>query len=458
MAYAQKVYKVRDGKQTKQFTWRARYKKPDGSVGSEPGFPVKSKAEEWGEEQERKIREGTWIDPDLYRSPFGRFARKYMAERPKRGRTMDTRWDLLDKYILPTWEHAPLISITWFDVDSWQMALLCDDVTKGHCVSLLSTILTGAVDARWLPLNPVFGRKRTKPVDHTPAVAPVSGSAKKKLHSPEAVLRVADRLGPAKGLHVITTMFTGANWGEGIGLQRQHCLLTRSEVWGNSVWECPVLRLVQEVAEYEDRDVDGKKLGTVMRLEPLKNRYRVRDLDLPPFLARLWQYHLQDWPYDWVLCTSNGTWWRRNNWGKQYLRPAADGRPERMKRQGASYREEWKPLASGLTMRSLRHLHDSLQDQIGVRAALAFEQAGHKRPGIKGVYQHPTPDMRQERLDGMEEIFWRAMGNLGWETLWGRANLVKRTAEVDLPKTAQTISMEEWRNGRRGYRDRSEAM
>src|SRR5256885_1437395 len=63
VAYAEKVYKVRNGVKTKQFTWRCKYKLPDGREGSESGFPTKVKAIEWGEEQERQIREGTWIDP-----------------------------------------------------------------------------------------------------------------------------------------------------------------------------------------------------------------------------------------------------------------------------------------------------------------------------------------------------------------------------------------------------------
>ncbi|MFI5664637.1 hypothetical protein [Streptomyces sp. NPDC051684] len=456
MAYAEKRYKIRNGKPTKQFTWRAKYRKPDGTEGSEPGFPTKKIAEDWGDEQERKIKEGTWIDPDRYRSPFGKFARKYMAERPKRGRTVGTRWDLLEAHILPKWEHAPLISLNWFDVDSWQMTLPCDDVTKGHCVSLMSTILTGAVDARWLPVNPIQGRRRTKAVATTPAVAP-AGSDEEKVFTPESVLQVAERLGPAKGLHVITTAWTGINWGEGLGLQRANCLRVRSQPWGNATWQCFVLRVVQEVAEYEERDESGRKLGTVQRIEPTKNAFRTRDLDLPPFLARLWFYHLADWPFDWMLCTPTGKWWRRSNWLKQ-LRPAADGREERKKRQGVAYREEWPPLAPGMTMRALRHTHDSWQDQIGVRAALSFEQAGHKRPGIKGVYQHPTPDMRQHRLDEMEDLFWTAMRNLGWTSLWGRVSLVKPPAGDDLPNLSQTISMEDYRRDRRGYRSRSEAM
>lgn len=447
MAYAEK-------RGTGKTPWRARYKKPDGTLGSEPGFRTKRAAEDWGEDQEAEIRAGTWIDPDLMRTHLGVFARKFMAERHKRGRTMDKRWEHLEERILPKWEYTPLIGINWFDVDSWQMTLPCEDVTKAHTVSFMSTILTAAVDARHLKVNPLFGRRRTASVVSTPTAAKPQND-EDEWWRPEAVLQVADRLGPAKGLTVITAAFTGINWGEAQGLHRSNALLTRRQEHDGGWFECPILRVVQEVAEYEERDEAGKKLGTVLRLETPKNKHRIRDLDLPPFLALLWRYHLADWPYDFPLSTANGKWWRRGNWGKQ-LRPAADGRAERKRRQGASAREEWKPLAPGMTMRSLRHTHDTYQAQIGVRPALEFEQAGHKRPGIKAVYQHPTPEMRQERLDGLQQIYERAMRNLGRSALWGRVDLVKRPTEVDLPDRSQLIYIKdrvrarEIREGRSG--------
>ncbi|MGW4199628.1 hypothetical protein [Streptomyces sp. NPDC004726] len=75
----------------------------------------------------------------------------------------------------------------------------------------------------------------------------------------------------------------------------------------------------------------------------------------------------------------------------------------------------------GMTMRAMRHTHDTYQDQIGVRPALMYEQAGHKRPGIKAVYQHPTPGMRRERLDGLEKIYAEAMWSLGWAEIWPKS-------------------------------------
>jgi integrase len=443
MAYAEKVYKVRNGKQTKQYTWKACYKKPDGTKGTESGFPTKTTAKEWGEAQEAAIRAGRWIDPSLQRVTFGEFARKWMKVKPKRGNTVDKRWNLLQRHIFPKWEHVPLVQINWFDVDAWQQGLSCDDVTAGHCVSLMSSILTGAVDAKHLAVNPLFGRRRTR---STAAVTSVKKTEEEKWVRPEVVLQMAQRLGPAIGLHVLTTAFTGLGWGEGAALHRDNVLRTRRQPHDGGWFECPIIQvdpLVGELVEYSGRDEDGNKTGLVLRLEPPKNGKRARGIDIPPFLAELLRYHLDDWPHPYVFCTPSGKFWRRSNFTRANIRPAADGREALTVVQGRAERAAWAPIMPGLTMRDLRHTHDTYQDQIGVRPALAFEQAGHARPGIKAVYQHPTPAMRQERLDGLQDIFERAMGNLGWRTLWGRVDLRKAPKRGRLPNTPQMISASE---------------
>ena len=427
MAYAEKVYKVRNGRTTKQFTWRARYKKPDGTWGSEPGFPTKTRAEDWGEEQEAEIRAGRWIDPDLARGPFGTWAKEWMTKKTARGRTTGFRWYLLETFILPKWDHTPLNAMNWLDVDGWQQTIPAEDDIRRNCVTLMSQIITGAVDAKRLIVNPLFGRRRTKPV--APAWTQRSAEAAKRraddeqVPSPEAVLRLADRLGPGLGMHVLTTAFTGLRWGEGAGLHRDNVLVVREQPDGATVFSCPTIRVVEELAEYEQRGPAGERLGTALLIEPPKSEKSTRMIDLPPFVAVLLRHHLDDWPHPYVFCTSTGKFWRRHHFGKK-LRPAADGRPA-WRGQGAPPKEGWEPIEPGLTMRKLRKLHDSLQDQIGVKESLAHEQAGHKRAGIKGVYQRPTPTMRRERLDGLQDVFERAMHSLGQRTLWGRVDLRK---------------------------------
>ncbi|MDX3354696.1 hypothetical protein PV703_15560 [Streptomyces sp. ME01-24h] len=414
MAYAEKRVSTAKGKKGK-VSWRARYKKPDGTWGSEPGFPTKKTAEAWGEEQEAAIRAGRWIDPDLMRKPFGEWAREWMRAKSPRGTTSTTRWARLDAHILPRWEYVPLQGITWFDAEQWANGLNCDDSTATQCLTIMSMILTGAVDAKHLLVNPLAGRRRSRP-------ASVKAQIQKKDHTklwapPEVVLQLARRVGRRDGMHIITTAFAGARWGESLAL-RPSSLGERREAFDGAEFVCPTLSIVEEVAEYQPRDEDGRKQPMVLQLEPLKTTESKRDVDLPPFLAALLAEYAAGHPHEFLFCTRSGEWWRRSNFGRQVMRPAADGRPALKASKGHAPRPAWEPIMPGLTMRALRHTHDTYQDQIGVKPSLAFEQAGHKRPGIKAVYQHPTPEMRRVRLEGLQEIYERAMRNLGWSEVW----------------------------------------
>ncbi|GAA2192846.1 hypothetical protein [Streptomyces bangladeshensis] len=417
MAYAEKVFKVRNGKKTKQFTWRVRYKKPDGSWGSEPGFPTKRLAEDWGEQQEAAIREGRWVDPDLSRTKFGAFVAEWMEAQKPRGRTTMNRWERLETHILPKWRDTPLIALNWFDVEAWArvLALTVARSTVRDCVQLMSRIVNGAVDKRYLTVNPLAGRRLTG----LPADIVEKKSDEDQVFEPEAVLQLARRLGPVYGLHIVTAAWTGLRWEELTGLHRRNTLLERSQKHDGGVFTCPVIRIDKAdgaLAEYYVRDEEGRR-RTYRALEPPKNAKSARDVDVPPFLAQLLEKHLADWPHDFVFTTKTGKWWWRSYWFG-VLRPAADGRDERKPGRGRPACPKWEPLTPGLTMRDLRHTHDSWQEQIDVAPVLGYEQMGHKYPGIKGTYRHPTPPMRIKRLKGLQELYERAMRNLGWETIW----------------------------------------
>ncbi|CAM5426257.1 hypothetical protein ADK78_28760 [Kitasatospora aureofaciens] len=427
MAYAEKRVSTAKGSKG-TVTWRVRYKGPNGTWLTESGFPTKKTALDWGREQERQIKAGIWIDPEARSTTFGDFARTYMQSRRKRGRTTGTRWDRLENHILPRWEHTRLGDITWFDVDSWQQTMDVEDVSRGHCVSLMSTIMTAAVDAKKVTVNPLFGRRRTRETSgdaaqRRPQKVQRDGGAR-----PEDAILLAERLGPAVGIHVLTTAFAGPRWGEGLGLHRDNTLLVRRQPWGAGEFVCPIIRIVEEYAEYQERDEHGNKKGYILRLEATKNDGSTRDVDVPPFLAQLLRYHLSDWPHPRIFCTPSGQPWRRGNWWRTF-RPACDGREERARRRGVAHRDAWEPILPGLDMRALRALHDTMQSEIGVKEPLAFEAAGHRRPGIKRHYQKPTAAMRAERLEGLEEIFWKGMANVGLSTLWGRVSLQKAPAE-----------------------------
>ena len=413
MAYPEKRVSQAKGSKGKA-SWRVKYMTPTGEK-SESGFPTKNTALAWGRAQEAAIREGRWIDPDLMRRPFGEWAREWMAAKSPRGRTTETRWERLERHILPRWEHTPLNGITWFDAENWANNLECDDSTATQCLSIMSMILTGAVDSKHLLVNPLAGRRRSRTAaakaavrvkDHTELWAP-----------PEVVLQLARRVGRADGTHIITTAFAGARWGESLAL-RASSLGERRERFEGAEFVCPTLSITEEVAEYQRRGPDGERLGLFLGIEPLKTPESKRSIDLPPFLAALLAEYASACRTEFLFCTRSGAHWRRGNFGRQVLRPAADGRGALPATKGHAPRAAWEPIMLGLTMRALRHTHDTYQDQIGVKPALAFEQAGHKRPGIKAVYQHPTPTMRRARLEGLQEIYEGAMRNLGWSEIW----------------------------------------
>jgi integrase len=417
MAYAEKVYKVRGGKQTTKYTWRARYKKPDGTWGSEPGFPTKGTAEKWGEEQEAAMRAGRWIDPSLSRKTFGDFAEQWMAAQKPRGQTVMNRRERLTQTILPRWRDTPLIDITWFEVEAWARGLSCAHVTTKICVRLMSQILGGAVDARYLAVNPLQGRRlgglpadtaRRRKTEHEDMWA-----------RPEEVLQMARRMGPVDGLLVLSMAFLGLRVEEALGLHRRNTLLTRRQQHDDGVFTCPVIRIDADqgaLVEYYKYGDDGRRIK-FRGLEPPKNPQSARDIDVPPFLVSLLEERLADWPHEFVFARTDGSWWPRGTL-LPIIRKVADGRQPAANAGGRSRVEPWEPIKPGLSMRDLRHSHDTYQAQIGVKPVLAFEQAGHKYPGIKGTYQHATPAMRQERLDGLQALYLRALGNLGWESTW----------------------------------------
>ena len=415
MAYAEKVFKVKNGKRTTKYTWRARYKKPDGTWGSEPGFPTKTTAEKWGEEQEAAIRSGRWVDPSLARKTFGEFAEQRMAAQRPRGQTVMNRRERLTQTILPRWRNTALADITWFEVEAWARGLNCAHVTTKICVRLMSQILTGAVDARYLAVNPLQGRR----LGGLPAE---TSNRRKTEHEdmwarPEEVLQMARRLGPVDGLLVLSTAFLGLRVEEALGLHRRNALLVRQQQHDNRVFTCPIVRIDKAdgaLVEYYKYGEEGERIKW-RGLEPPKNAQSARDIDVPPFLAALLAARLESWPHDFVFARADGSWWPRGTLTGTIRRVADGWQPSAKSRSRAEF---WEPIKPGLSMRDLRHSHDTYQAQIGVKPVLAFEQAGHKYPGIKGTYQHATPDMRQERLDGLQELFERALGNLGWRRVW----------------------------------------
>jgi integrase len=440
MAYAEKRGK---GKHP----WRARYKRPDGMLGSEPGFRTKKAAEEWGEDQEAAIRAGRWQDPEKARTPFGEFVPLWTAAQKVAPATANKRRYLLNRHLLPAFERTPLCEINIFTAQAWANKQTCAPATVSSSLTLLSSILTGAADAGYLLANPMYGRRRTvvdRPehdvtkqhgtVDH-------SEDTEKEVvwAQPEDVFALNRRLGGVAGLMVVTAAYTGLRWGELSGLHRSNLLLKRPDKLGGRPFERTVLRIDPVIGSLHEVEFEAtedelvawhaaedrrltecrekgwkarrrKEPKTIVKmyLGPPKNKTSAREVDLPPFLVELLEKHLASWPHEYVFSTpTDGKWWRRGNFARSNLRPAADGREGIERKRGFAGREEWEPILPGLTMHGLRHSHDTWMKDDRVDRALRFETMGWAVSGdIEGVYEHVTPEMRKERLDALDAR-WR---------------------------------------------------
>ncbi|GAA2227310.1 hypothetical protein GCM10010430_03360 [Kitasatospora cystarginea] len=143
-------------------------------------------------------------------------------------------------------------------------------------------------------------------------------------------------------------------------------------------------------------------------LDPPKNRTSAREVDVPPFLVRKLTQHLKTWEHEYAFFTPGGQWWRRGNFTRQQLRPAADGRLALPASRGHAPREAWEPILPGFTMRGARHTHDTWMKEDRVDRALRFSTMGWAVADIEGTYEHVTPQMGQDRLAALQARWERA--------------------------------------------------
>lgn len=79
----------------------------------------------------------------------------------------------------------------------------------------------------------------------------------------------------------------------------------------------------------------------------------------------------------------------------------------------------WLPVLTGLTPHGLRHGHQTWMDEAGIPYVLQSERMGHEVPGMRGVYGHVSPAMRDALTAALQEC---------WETsLRDRARLSPRS-------------------------------
>ncbi|TDQ00697.1 tyrosine-type recombinase/integrase [Labedaea rhizosphaerae] len=403
MAYGQRTHDGPGG-------WRARYRRPDGSLGSESGFSSETAAENWGLEQEALIRRNLWIDPADARTTLTMFSAEWLdaiGQRLSPG-TLAKYETHLRVHLVPQWGEWPMIAIfnSYLEIEKWVTQLHEDgyaDNTVASIFATFSTLMNAAVRARIIPASPCTGIRVT------------SGAyeAERLVASPVQGLRAAMRLHEA-GLGLggfvlcLANLYSGARWGELVGQQRHE--------YDHYVQGLTIKAPLKEVngAVTKSGMPTGSPDGEPVPAEAMPRRRRpktaragrtktpagTRTVRLPPGIATLYEMLMASHDHPFVFTSPLGQPLRRANFRQRFWRPAWDGIP------GDGKETRYPPILPWFTFHEGRHTHSTWMIEDGVPEVARRARLGQKMKGIARTYDHVTEPMQKQILDGLEAR-WR---------------------------------------------------
>lgn len=405
--------------------WRVKYMTPAGEL-SRSGFATEQEAVDWGRKQEAEVRARRWNDPRHSEILLRDWAKDWIVAQDLAPNTLDNYAYHLRTHINPFLGDTPLYALETLAIDAWQADIRRRNYAPSSAAkarSILATMLEDAVVAKCIETNPAHVRRGRGRTDLR-----VSSSAEESLWcTADQALEIAERVGVLAGradefVMVLLAAYTGMRLGEVRGLERKHAKLGLVEV------------------KWQLRQVDN----LFFKAPPKKNSRG--DIPLPPFLADLMSDQKQrtesrvcgcgEHKGDYLFRPPGGDHHTRAMVANAWFRPAADGRlvpkgpRERVRvmvdadgryvqRRRAETLERmcspdrpiayavatWRPIVEGLTFHDLRHSHKTWMISGGVPEVAQAERMRHKIPGVRGVYSHVTPEMRQHLVDAMQELF-----------------------------------------------------
>ncbi len=211
--------------------WRGRYKVSEGKYGTvvDPTgavlkFATKREAKQAADEEEAKVRRGTWRDPAAGQETFGEYASRWYDAQDLAASTMQNYRRHIEEHLLPEFEDKALAGILRTDVDTWEKrekAVYAASSVKTWR-STLHLILEDAVDEGLIASNPAAKRRgRGKRAGRSRDRGP-----EKVITDPLGLLLIAERASLLSGrddefVAVILKGYTGMRWGEIVGLETE---------------------------------------------------------------------------------------------------------------------------------------------------------------------------------------------------------------------------------------------
>jgi integrase len=401
-------------------TWRARFKLPDGTYDSKPGFTSKDQAKAYAAAQETDIRRGDFFD---HRQAEGLLFSDWAAQWLE---SIDLAPDSDHAYrkrlraqLLPQWGDTPISRISTSAFRAWEKRVR-SAYSKNYArdlVSLFSMLMSDAVSHQppLLKASPVppINRRRGR------YVPPSTGEV--EAITPEQVLHMAENARAIWGLSgyvfILTKAYCGLRQGEIYGLRREWCYPNwpaSDPGWpGNpdgKAAERKRLRAARERyatmpalrVQWQHQYVRPPEGGPRMPALALPKYGSVRNLVLPPFLAELLAELLASHESEWVFTGLDGGPLLQSDFSTYYWRPMLNGAEERRGRYARAQIDPVEGLEDAVP-HWLRHAMKAWLDEDGQPRVAVEERMGHRLQGVEGVYSRVTPAMERRIAEGLQD-------------------------------------------------------
>lgn len=382
------------------YSWRVRYRRDDGSIGSISGFSDKNAAEAHVSDMETDQRRGQWTDPQAGQLTVAEFAPDWLDAQDVDKRTQDNKRSILRHHIQPRWGDTSLNDIKHLKVQAWRKKLAESGLapaTVNGIVKQFSTMLADAADEGLIAANPIRPRRRGRTTRRT-------RTPEKVWAEPSELLRFADQVAeyyhPSAAVLLVTAGWTGARWGELTGLQRPRLTLHDDDTG--------VITIDPDIGCLHENDNGRQWLG------PPKTEASARLISLPPFLVRLLRAHLDTHRHPHVFPTPTMGLHRRSNFSRRAVRPCADGN---LNLHDPQHRLD--PVKPGLTFHGLRHSHKTWMIDDGVPEIAQALRLGHVlKDKVQQTYSHVAAAVEERLLEGLQNRWDKAVLNAHETPSW----------------------------------------
>ena len=347
--------------------WQARYFDPSGRERAR-SFRREADARRFLQTVEHEKRTGDWVDPDLSKTRFEEYARRWLETKVNvRPRTMINIEGRLQNHILPAFGERRIDSLQPVDVRQWVKGLT-ENGLSGSTVratyQILDQVLRTAVIDRYISRSPCVG------------ISLPSIGSREEMHflNPHQVRLLADAIDPRFCGLIYTAAYMRMRAGELWGLRLERVDLLHG-----------CLDIVESLSETRGR----------LEVGPTKSG-KARSLLIPQFLVRMLDEQIRRFPSrdGYLFASPEGGPVRHRNFYRRFFVPA-------VKAAG---------LAPDLRFHDLRHTCAAILIANGKHIEEVKDYLGHSSIRVTSDrYGHLFPKARAALRDSLDATFQWSM-------------------------------------------------